>query len=203
MFLLCLFFHGKNRSDQLMRGASPGSIYAVYPSGWIQLNLFTGWFKHFIQFAKPTEEFPVLLVLDGHSSHTRNLDVIKLARENHVYIVSLPPHSTHKLQPLDKIFVGPLKAYYSEEIRTWLRINNSAVTHFDLAELLGNALLKCQTTELAVNGFRVTEICPLNKMFSGMLISLPSKLKPKNHVDQPQELNCKNHDLRNQVIQKT
>jgi hypothetical protein len=105
----------------------------------------------------------MLLVLDGHYSHTRNLDLIKLAKENHVCIISLPPHSTHKLQPFDKTFMGPLKAYYSEGIRTWLRINNRAVTQFDLAELLGNALLKCQTRKLAVNGFRVTGICPPNK----------------------------------------
>ncbi|GBN39256.1 hypothetical protein AVEN_113634-1 [Araneus ventricosus] len=51
-----------------------------------------------------TEQRPVLLILDGHSSHVRNSGVIDLARENHVTIISLPPYSTHMLQPLDRTF---------------------------------------------------------------------------------------------------
>lgn len=113
---LMLVFPRKNRNDQLMHGAPPGSIYAVRLSGWIRKNLFTVWFNHLIQFVKPSEEFPVLLVLDGHYSHTRNLDAIKIAKENNVYILSLPPHSAYKLQPLDKTFMGPLISYNSEEI---------------------------------------------------------------------------------------
>lgn len=91
-----LIFPRKNRNDQLIRGAPPGTIYDIHPSGWIQQNLFTKWFHHFIQFVKPSQDDPVLLILDGHYSHTRNLEVISLARENHISIVSLPPHSTHK-----------------------------------------------------------------------------------------------------------
>lgn len=79
------------------------------------------WFRNFIEFANPTEEKPVLLLLDGHFSHTQNIDLIDLAKENHVTIVSLPPHCSHKLQPLDKTFMGPLKVHYCEEIRQWLR----------------------------------------------------------------------------------
>lgn len=158
-----LIFPRKNRNDQLMRGAPPGSIYAVHPSGWIQHNLFTQWFQHFIQFVKPSENDPVLLILDGHYSHTRNMDVIELARENHVSIISLPPHSTHKLQPLDKTFMGSFKAYYSEEIRKWIREHQRAVTPFDLAELLANALLKSETSEIAKKGFEVTGIYKLDR----------------------------------------
>lgn len=40
----------------------------THPSGWIQNNSFTQWFKHFIDFANPTEEKPVLLLSDGHYS---------------------------------------------------------------------------------------------------------------------------------------
>jgi len=76
---------------------------------------------HFIKHTKPRKEDPVILILDGHYLHTRNLEVITLARENHVDNICLPPHSTHKVQPLDKAFMGPLKTFYCQEIEKWLR----------------------------------------------------------------------------------
>ncbi|KAJ8895285.1 hypothetical protein PR048_000610 [Dryococelus australis] len=81
----------------------------------------------------PTE-FTMLMraALLWHSlNHTQNIDLIDLAKTTHVTIVSLPPHSSHKLQPLDKSFMGPLKVYYSEEIRQWLRYNGRTASAFD------------------------------------------------------------------------
>ena len=66
----------------------------------------------FHQIYKADKKDNVILVLDEHYSHTRNLEVITLARENHVDIVCLRPHSSHKMQPLDKAFMGPLKTFY-------------------------------------------------------------------------------------------
>nr|CAI5849892.1 unnamed protein product [Callosobruchus analis] len=88
-------FPRKNMTNTLMRGAPPGSIGRAHPSGWIQTSLFTKWFEHFLEHVKPSEGSPVLLILDGHYSHTKNIDVIELARQHHVTILSLPPHCTH------------------------------------------------------------------------------------------------------------
>lgn len=72
--------------DALMDGTPAGSIAACHLSGWMQPYLFTMRFNHFIKHVKPSMDDPVLLVLDGHNSHTRNIDVIDKARDNHVAI---------------------------------------------------------------------------------------------------------------------
>ena len=41
-----------------------------------------------------------LLLVDGHSSHV-NMKFIELADRLRILVMILPPHSTHRLQPLD------------------------------------------------------------------------------------------------------
>ena len=43
---------------------------------------------------------PILLVLDGHGSHV-SIDVIEYTRSNEIYLICLPSHTSHTLQPLD------------------------------------------------------------------------------------------------------
>jgi hypothetical protein len=77
-----------------LKGAPPDSIAACHPSGWIQQDLFTHWMLHFVNHVKHTPENPVVLLLDGHNSHTRNLDVIEIGRKHRDLIIYLLPHST-------------------------------------------------------------------------------------------------------------
>lgn len=158
-----MIFPRKRDHPLLMKGAPPGAIHACHPSGWIQTDLFTKWFKHFLNHVKPSATSPVLLVLDGHSSHTRNIELIDLARANNVQLLSLPPHSSHKIQPLDRTFMSPFKKYFSEEIRQWMRNKTQAATHYDIAEIFGRAYIKSQRADIAINGFRATGIYPIDR----------------------------------------
>jgi len=116
-----LVFPRKNMKQELMNCTPSGSFHVCQPSGWIQREIFSQWFLYVIKHTKPTKEDPVILVLDGHYSHTRNMEVITLSRENQVDIICHPPHISHKMQPLDKAFMGPLKTFYCQETEKWLR----------------------------------------------------------------------------------
>jgi len=125
-----IIFPRKNANHLLTRGAPPGTFFKYKPSGWINCEIFMDWFEHFVSVTKPSASDPVLLTVDGRTSHTRNLNLMAKARECHVAIICLPPHSTHKLQPFDRTFMAPLKHYNGEEMRRWQMHNLRAVTQY-------------------------------------------------------------------------
>ncbi|XP_065661487.1 uncharacterized protein LOC136084730 [Hydra vulgaris] len=126
-----------------------GSISVGSKNGWITTELFEIWFDHFLQAVQPQpRNQPVLLILDGHSSHKKNLSVIKKARHSNVIILSLPSHCTHKLQPLDVSFFKSLKIFYDQEVSTWLCLHpGRPVTELEVGELFGKAYGKAATVQ--------------------------------------------------------
>lgn len=158
-----LIFPRVRMKDELKIGAPAGTLFRAHPSGWMQTELFVDWFEHFLLHTKPSSCNPVLLILDGHVSHTKNLKLIELARENCVTIVSLPPHCTHRLQPLDVSFMGPLKSYYSKAIEKFHRdTKGQPVKQTNISALFADAYGKAAQIATAENGFRATGLWPLN-----------------------------------------
>ena len=51
-----LVFPRKYMKPELMNGTPPGSINACHFSGWIESEIFTHWFLHFIKHTKPTKK---------------------------------------------------------------------------------------------------------------------------------------------------
>jgi hypothetical protein len=58
-----------------------------------------------------------ILLVDGHSSHV-NLQFLDWADSHRIIVIVLPPHSTHRLQPLDVGLFSPLAKAYSQELDT-------------------------------------------------------------------------------------
>ncbi|XP_052741851.1 uncharacterized protein LOC128198807 [Bicyclus anynana] len=158
-----LIFRRVRMKIELMDGAPPGAIFACNPSGWMKLDVFSQWFDHFLIHAKPTAEDPALLILDGHLSHTKNLNVVLKARDNHVTILCLPPHCTHKLQPLDVGVMYPLSVYHNQALEKWMNNNpGRVVTVFQITKIFTEAYLKAAVPLNSMNGFSKTGIYPFN-----------------------------------------
>ncbi|KAF2897423.1 hypothetical protein ILUMI_08749 [Ignelater luminosus] len=119
--------------------------------------------------AGTTKEKPVLLLLDGHTTHTRDLALVDMARNNGVILLCF----SHKLQHLNS-FMKPPSKYYKDELPKWLRNNpGKVVTMFQIAMLFGNAYMLASTILTTVNGFWRTEMWPLDKNVSTEADFLP------------------------------
>jgi hypothetical protein len=59
----------------------------------------------------------MILIVGGHYLHTKNLDMVDKAREHNVAFVSLPPHSKHKMQPLDVGFMKSLNHIVHKKLK--------------------------------------------------------------------------------------
>ena len=129
---------------------------------------FFQWLQHFQQHVHSSAARPVLLILDGHSSH-KDLKVIEYARDNHIHMLSTPPHTTHKLQPLDQVFFKPFKQTYRSASTSWMCQNPGAqLMEYDVAGL-NTAFTKVARLEIAQNGFHCTRIQPFHrKIFSDL-----------------------------------
>lgn len=185
-----------NANGHYVPPTPPGSIGKCHPSGWIQSHLFTQWLDHFITHVKPSPEDPVVLIFDGHYTHTRNLDVINKARENNISLVCLPPHSTHKIQPLDVAFMGPFKTYYCQEIEKWLRENpGRTISPYQIASLMGKAYLRTASMEVSTHGFEKGGIMPFDRhIFGDHDFAIHEKLETS--VDRPLDDAVENPPIR-------
>lgn len=163
-----LIFPRVRMKDELLDGTPAETAYSCHISGWMQTHIFIEWMHHFIKHVKPSKDDPILLLLDGHVTHTKNLDLIDLAREHGVILLCFPPHCTHRLQPLDVSFMAPLSTFYSQEVKAWLRANpGRIVTQYQVGRLFGQAYARAATIQTAVSGFSKTGIYPNNRHVFG------------------------------------
>lgn len=107
-----IIFATKQHNPLWMEDEIIGTRYAVSDRGWIDQDLFNHWLQqHFL--SNSVSHRPILLLLDGHSSHFKP-ETIRYAKENDVIIFYLLPHTTHECQPLDCSFFRPLKVHWRQ-----------------------------------------------------------------------------------------
>ena len=156
-----VIFDRKTLNPQLTKGEVSGTSYGLSQNGWIDRTLFCDWmFEHFLAFAPPAR--PLLLLLDGHSSHYCP-EVIKACAEEEVIIMALPPNTTHIIQPLDRGCFSPLKSQWKRVIQSYVSKNHKAITRYEFSSLFAEAWYSSMTAKNIQAGFKISGVFPFNR----------------------------------------
>jgi hypothetical protein len=169
------FIYKRKRENALLIKDGPsGCQMAVTDKGYIDTPTFIKWLDHFAKHSNANKGAPALLILDNHASHV-NFEAIQHAESLGVVMISLPPHSSHKTQPLDRVFFKPLKTSYNEVADSWQSSHPGQVlTVYHIAQLFKVAYERTATIEKATASFRATGIYPLDRGIFGDEDFLPS-----------------------------
>ena len=157
-----IIFDAKNIRHAWTRNEVPGSKYGASDKGWINSDLFESWFhEHFLPNA--VNDRPLLLLLDGHSTHYQP-KTIRIAREHDVLILCLLPHTTHSTQPLDCGVFSPLKSHWKMVCHNFFQKNpGKIITKFNFNGLFSQAWLQSLVPANVIAGFKTCGIYPLNR----------------------------------------
>ena len=154
-------FPGERFKTNPLEGSVHGAYMGRSQSGWMDSELFNGWLRnHFSKKIPPAR--PVVLLLDGHSSHI-NLDTAKDAMEEGILLYCLPPHTTHVLQPCDVGFFKPMKRNWNVAVADHMCKTMSTIDKYNFAKVFKRAWEETLKPSTIMNSFKGAGICPLNR----------------------------------------
>ncbi|KAJ8886858.1 hypothetical protein PR048_013070 [Dryococelus australis] len=106
------------------------------------------------------------------------MQAINFCIEHLITLLSLPPHASHRFQPLDVGFFGPLKKAFAEEADKWLMSHpGRAITQHDVSKIFTCAYMRVATLD-----FRLTGMHPFNPD-----VFFDEHFAPAEVADRPQE----------------
>ncbi|KAJ8964067.1 hypothetical protein NQ314_005150, partial [Rhamnusium bicolor] len=144
------------------RDAPPGTLGLVSSSGWMTTDLFPDVMKHFIKYSNSSKENPSLLVYDNHESHL-SITALNIAKENGVIILTLPPHCSHKMQPLDINVFYSFKSHFNSAVDTWMNRNPAlTVSIYETGGFVSIAHDRSMNPKNIKSGFQKSGIFPFD-----------------------------------------
>lgn len=122
---MVLYTYKENVPKKIIDSFPSGWGIGLSESGWMTTETFYEYFTNVFYKWLVAEniKFPVIVYMDGHSSHC-SIPLVKFCRERNIELISLYPHATHILQPLDVGLFHPFKEIWKRVVPQWKIENN-------------------------------------------------------------------------------
>ena len=142
--------------------------FVAQPNGWTSDTIAIEWLKEvFIPGTKTTNNEKRLLIFDGHGSHQTD-EFMYECFLNDIYLLFLPAHTSHVLQPLDISIFSPLKGQYRREINNintyGISVESTPLAKAQFLQAYEKARTAAFTKRNIISGWRGTGLWPVNRM---------------------------------------
>ena len=122
------------------------------------------------------------MIIDGHSSHV-TARFIAFCITSKIDLFLLPPHSSHKTQPLDLSIFGPLKTVINLEVDRIFRHSTIRLPRVEWTSAYIKARARCFKPSSIESGFRKAGIYPFDPEILLSTITPPPRTpSPENQV---------------------
>lgn len=143
------------------------AFFTTSETGWTNHELGKEWligvFDRFTKAKARNGRDYRLLITDGHSSHV-NMDFLEWCDQHRIIIAVFPPHSTHRLQPLDVSLFSPLSTAYSNQLIQWTAKTQGLISlsKREFWTLFWHAFQTSFSAENIASGWRRTGLLPFD-----------------------------------------
>jgi hypothetical protein len=143
------------------------AFFTTSETGWTNHELGREWligvFDRFTKAKARNGRDYRLLITDGHSSHI-NMDFLEWCDQHRIIVAVFPPHSTHRLQPLDVSLFSPLSTAYSNELVRWMSKSQGLIrlSKREFWTLFWSAFEASFSPENIASGWRRTGLLPFD-----------------------------------------
>ena len=155
-----------------------GTQYSASENGWMTTKIFENFFEKFVAEVRVDNDLPLLMILDGHSSH-KSKKTLRIAKENNIHFLRLPSHTTDLLQPLDVSCFAPIKMRYETKLLDHVHATaaREPLKRSQFADLLCSVWHEGLSPDNIKSGFRATGIYPLDRSVYDLSRLDPIKVK--------------------------
>lgn len=143
---LYVVYKAENLWTTWTEGGPDRTRYNRTSHGWFDSVTFADWFRSVSLLYTKHYEVPKVLIGDNLASHFCP-EVIRLAAENNVRFICLPPNTTHIAQPLDVSVFGPLKKQWRAILSDYkLTTGSTGLPKETFPKLLAKLMIKFSET---------------------------------------------------------
>ncbi|KAI1006687.1 hypothetical protein K3495_g1545 [Podosphaera aphanis] len=160
-------------------------FFSSSPNGWTSHEHGFHWLTHIFE---PETNGKVrrgwrLLFVDGHGSHI-NRKFLEWCQTHRILVACYPPHSTHRLQPLDVGLFAPLAAFYRQGLNHLIRLTEgfTAMSKRDFFSIFWEAFEKAFTEKKINSAWEKTGIWPFCPSMVQNIFDQPKDLKRNSNA---------------------